>query len=181
MQRACRLTVMFLALGRGVATAASSSTTVLVKQLTLEAADAMANAALAEASLRKFKNLSVCVVDLSGRELIVKAHPNCPRLIPELARAKAGAAIGMHASSRALRDKYLPDKAAQLLATTVVGAAAGSEFIAVPGGVLCRDADGDVVGAIGVSGASADEDEHCAIAGVEAVGLSPEPVQSQID
>ncbi len=46
---------------------------------------------------------------------------------------------------------------------TTVGTANDVPFVAVPGGVLMRDADGDVVGAIGVSGASADEDEHCGV------------------
>ncbi len=51
-------------------------------------------------------------------------------------------------------------------------------FIAVPGGVLCRDVNKLVVGAIGVSGASADEDEHCALAGAHKNGLLTEPAQS---
>lgn len=55
-------------------------------------------------------------------------------------------------------------------------------FVAVPGGVLCRDEAGNVVGAIGVSGASADEDEHCAVVGARAVaGLVTEPSQSPLD
>ena len=47
--------------------------------------------------------------------------------------------------------------------------------------MLLRDAEGDVVGAIGVSGASADEDEHCAIAGAAAAGLNSEPTSSLLD
>jgi hypothetical protein len=45
---------------------------------------------------------------------------------------------------------------------------------------LGRDADGDVIGAIGVSGASADEDEHCAIVGAQSVGLVSEPAKSAL-
>ena len=52
-----------------------------------------------------------------------------------------------------------------------------------PGGVLLRDQmGGAVVGAIGVSGASADEDEHCALVGARAVaGFKTEPEESTID
>jgi uncharacterized protein GlcG (DUF336 family) len=32
-----------------------------------------------------------------------------------------------------------------------------------PGGVLMKDQEGNVIGAVGVSGASGDEDEYCAI------------------
>ena len=38
-----------------------------------------------------------------------------------------------------------------------------------------EDLDGDVVGAVGISGDTADNDEICAIAGVQAAGLTPDP------
>ena len=50
----------------------------------------------------------------------------------------------------------------------------------MPGGVVVLDDAKNVVGAIGVSGASADEDEHCAIVGARAVGLVTEPAQSPL-
>ena len=74
-------------------------------QLSLEAADAMASAAIAEAKTRKFKDISVFVVDATGRVLVSKPMLNCPPLIPEIAHGKAGAAVGTHSSSRALKDK----------------------------------------------------------------------------
>lgn len=152
------------------------------KQLTLEAADAMATAAISEARAKRFNDISVTVVDTSGRELVAKTQPGCPLLVPHLAKAKAGACVGTHSSSsRALKDKYLPDRQAQLLAMTTIGATQGERFAAVPGGVLCRDADGDVVCAIGVSGATADEDEHCAIIAAQSVGLVTEAVSSIVD
>ena len=61
-----------------------------------------------------------------------------------------------------------------------IGAAAGQAVASFPGGVLCRDGDMNVVGAIGVSGARSDEDEHCAILGAQAVGLVTEPAQSSL-
>ncbi len=44
-----------------------------------------------------------------------------------------------------------------------------------PAGVLIRDADGDIIGAGGISGDTADNDETCAIAGIEAAGLKADP------
>ena len=111
--------------------------TVTRKQLTLEAADAMASAAIREAKSRRFKDVSVSIVDATGRELVHKVQPDCPPLIPALARAKAGASIGTQSSSRALKDKYLPDRLAQLVAMGVISAATQPQnFIAVPGGVV---------------------------------------------
>lgn len=177
-----QLGCLYLAVGRGLASAAHLESAVLTtkKQLTLEAADIMANTALAEAKAKQFKDISVTVLDASGRILVSKTQPGCPRLVPALATAKAGAVIGTHANSRALKDKYLPDRMAQLLAMTTVSGNTGTDFAAVPGGILCRDAEGSVVAAIGVSGATADEDEHCGVVGAQAVGLVTEPAASAL-
>ena len=149
--------------------------------LTLEAADAMASAALAEAVRKDFNDVSVAVMDLGGRVLVSKTMTGCPRLIPTLALGKAGAAVGTHSSSRALKEKSVPDRTPQLLAMTTAGFATTQPFCAVPGGVLCRDATtGAVVGAVGVSGASADEDEHCAVVGAQAAGFATEPACSAL-
>ena len=148
--------------------------------LSLEAADAMATAAVAEAKEKQFKDISVFVVDASGRVLVSKTMINCPPLIPQMAHAKAGAAIGTHSSSRSLKDKYVPDRTPQLLAMTTLSIANSQPFVAVPGGVLCRDGANNVLGAVGVSGASADEDEHCAVVAAQAVGLVTEPASSPL-
>ena len=149
--------------------------------LTLEAADAMATACIAEAIARNFKDISVFVVDYHGRVVVSKTQLGCPRLIPSIALGKAGAAIGTHSSSRALKDKYtLTDRTPQLIAMTTISDSNKLPFIAVPGGVLCRDQSGNVVGAIGVSGASADEDEHCAVTGAQSVGFVTEPARTPL-
>ena len=54
-------------------------------------------------------------------------------------------------------------------------AASGGRIVPVPGGVLIRDKDGDIIGACGISGDTADNDEICAIAGIEAAGLKADP------
>ena len=153
--------------------------------LTLEAADEMANVALREVSANGFRPVSVCVLDVSGRTLVSKTMVACATLAPDLAQAKARTCVGFHISSRAFRDAYvnsegLGPKMPQALAMGAVGAAVGQPVASFPGGVLCRDASNNVVGAIGVSGAASDEDEHCAILGAQAVGLVTEPAQSRL-
>ena len=74
----------------------------------------------------------------------------------------------------------MPDRTPQLLAMTSLSSASNVPFIAVPGGVLFRDASKNILGAIGVSGASADEDEHCAIVGAQSVGVVTEPAKSAL-
>ncbi len=39
-------------------------------------------------------------------------------------------------------------------------------LVALPGGVIVRDADGHILGAVGVSGDVSEPDEVCAVAGV---------------
>ena len=148
--------------------------------LTLEAADVMANAAVDEARGSGFKDIAVFVVDASGRTIVSKTMLGCPSLPAKLAHAKAMGAVTTHSSSRALKEKYVPERTPQLIAMTVVGTACQLPLAAVPGGVLCRDSSGNVVGAVGVSGASADEDEHCALVAAQAVGLVTEPRESKL-
>ena len=47
-------------------------------------------------------------------------------------------------------------------------------ILPVPGGVLIRNSHGMLIGAIGISGDTSDNDELCAVAGIEAVGLTPD-------
>jgi uncharacterized protein GlcG (DUF336 family) len=50
----------------------------------------------------------------------------------------------------------------------------GGKVVPVPGGVLVRDKRGAIIGAVGVTGDSSDNDVIAAVAGIEAVGLTPE-------
>ena len=51
----------------------------------------------------------------------------------------------------------------------------GGRVVPVPGGVLIRDAQNAIVGAVGISGDTSDNDEACAVAGIEAAGFVAEP------
>ena len=44
-------------------------------------------------------------------------------------------------------------------------------MVPVPGGVLVKDKDGNILGAVGVTGDISDSDEICAVAGIEAAGF----------
>jgi len=58
---------------------------------------------------------------------------------------------------------------------TMLAAASGGRMVTNPGGVLIKDANGNVLGACGISGDTSDKDEMCALAGIEAAGLKPDP------
>ena len=58
---------------------------------------------------------------------------------------------------------------------TALSVASQGRMIPSPGGVLITGIDGDVVGAVGISGDTGDNDEICAFAGIKAAGLSAVP------
>ena len=171
---------------RAAAPAASSALIPGPPVLTLEAADMMSNVALEQATTRGFNPISVCVLDASGRILVQKTMIKAGLLSSDYAQAKAMVCIGLQCSSRELRDKYINahdgigPKMPQALGMSIAGAAGGKAIAAFPGGVVCRDAAGNIVCAIGVSGAASDEDEHCSITAAKSVGLVTDPAQSQL-
>lgn len=121
--------------------------------LTLEAADTMANAAINEARTRGFKDISVHVLDATGRTVVSKCMLGCPTLRHKLAHAKAMLCVSTHSSSRAVKDKYVPERTPQLLAMTIVGTDCATPIAAVPGGVLCRADGGGVLQTLEADGA----------------------------
>ena len=152
--------------------------------LTLEAAERMATKTLEEARRLSLNPVAVAVVDLAGDIVVQKREDNVGgRLIGPNAVAKAISCTHLHSSTRALKDKYAESRPTQLGSMSAIGQnATGMPLAPFPGGVLLREnPGGSVVGAIGVSGASADEDEHVALAGARAVGFTTEPEESAID
>jgi uncharacterized protein GlcG (DUF336 family) len=89
----------------------------------------------------------------------------------DIAFRKAWGALGMGLGSRTLSGRA-PKQPALF---TALAAVSDGRLVPVPAGVLIRDKDGDVIGAVGISGDTADNDEICAIAGVQAAGLTPDP------
>lgn len=131
------------------------------------------DAAFAQARAQDMDPLTAYVMDGGGNLIAAEREDGCAPLRLPVARGKAFAALGNGASSRTIgeRNELRP------AFLSSVAAASDGTFIPVPGGVLILDANNEVIGAVGVSGASSDEDEHVAIAGIEAagykVGLAP--------
>jgi len=87
-------------------------------------------------------------------------------LRPDIAHGKAWCALGMGFGSRELAER------ATKAPMFITALAAVSQGRMVPGGVLIRNADGDILGAVGISGDTSDKDETCAVAGIKAAGLT---------
>jgi uncharacterized protein GlcG (DUF336 family) len=136
--------------------------------LTLEKATAIVDSALAKARQMKIRPLCVAVLDDGGHLKALKREDGASILRPHIAVGKAWGAIGMGESSRHLGER-LKERPAFLGALSDM---TGGKVVPVPGGVLIMDGD-NIIGAAGASGGTAEEDEACAVAGIEAAGLKP--------
>ena len=141
--------------------------------LTLRTAQAIVRGALANARARSAKPLAVIVLDAGGHPVAFAREDRASLFRFDIARAKALGALGMGDDTRAIAERA---KANAVFYQSVT-AAVGGNIAFSPGGVLVRNAGGDVIGAVGISGDTGDCDEECAIAGLHAAGLRAGPGQ----
>jgi len=135
--------------------------------LTLEHANTIIRAALAKSKASGFNPMGVVVLDAAGDVKAYAREDGASMFRFDVARGKAWGAVGMGASSRALaeRAKDNPNFFVALAAT------AQGRFLPQPGAVVIKDAKGEVIGAVGASGGTGDEDELICIEGVRAAGF----------
>lgn len=135
--------------------------------LTLEQAQRIIAGALARSREQGFKPMGIAVVDEGGHLKAFARDDGASMFRFEIAQAKAWGAVGMGVSSRVLgqRAKDNPNFFVALAAT------AQGRFLPQTGAVLIRDGAGNLLGAVGASGGTGDEDELICAAGVEAAGL----------
>lgn len=138
--------------------------------LTLDQALTLAQATLAEGTARGFGPLCVAVLDPGGHALALLRDERASIGRPEIATAKAAGCLAMGFGGRELakRAEAVPHFFAALSDIFPKG------IVPVAGGVLIRDDEGTLLGAVGVSGDTSDNDEICALAGIAAAGLQAE-------
>jgi uncharacterized protein GlcG (DUF336 family) len=137
--------------------------------LTLDTARQIIAATRAAGRAQGLKPLSVAVLDAGGHLLAFEREDGSSTHRFQIAHGKAHGAIAMGVNSRQLNDMAV-DRPYFIAAAN---AAVGGAMVPVPGGVLVVDDDGAVVGAVGASGDTSDNDEAAILAGLEEVGLSP--------
>jgi uncharacterized protein GlcG (DUF336 family) len=135
--------------------------------LTLQQANQIIAAALAKSRESGYQPMGIAVLDASGNLKAFASEDGASMFRFDIARAKAWGAVGMGVSSRTLaqRAKDNPNFFVSLSATSE------GKFLPQPGAVVIRDAQGKLLGAVGASGGTGDEDEAICIAGVAAAGL----------
>jgi uncharacterized protein GlcG (DUF336 family) len=139
--------------------------------LTLAQASTIVDTALKKGRETSCAPLTVSVLDAGGHLVAFKREDRSGILRFDIAFGKAWGALGMGFGSRTLFER----SANTPMFFTALAAASGGRLVPNPGGVLIKDASGDILGAVGISGDTSDKDEACAIAGVEAAGLKADP------
>lgn len=135
----------------------------------LAAATTIIDAALARGRELECSPLTIAVLDAGGHLVALKREDRSGIMRPQIAVGKAWGALGMRLPSRDLarRAEHMPHFFGAL------NGAADGRLLPAAGGVLIRR-DGDVIGAVGVTGDTSDRDEDCAIAGIVAAGHEPD-------
>ena len=136
-------------------------------KLKLAHADTIINTGLTEARKLKLAPLAVAVLDAGGHVIAFKREDGAGIVRFDIAYGKAWGALGMGFGTREItaRAEKFPAFITSLYAISQ------GRAVPSPGGVLMLDEDGDVIGAVGISGDTGDNDELCALAGIVAAGF----------
>lgn len=135
--------------------------------LTLDHARTIVRATLDAGRTAGFKPLSVVVLDAGGHVKAFEREDGSSNRRFDIAYGKAHGAISLGMGSRALMARA--ESQAYFIAAAT--SAIGGSLVPVPGGVLVKDSSGAIIGAVGVSGDTSDNDEIAALAGIAAAGL----------
>ncbi|WP_084419811.1 GlcG/HbpS family heme-binding protein [Henriciella litoralis] len=135
--------------------------------LTLKQSEIITSTVLQEGRARELAPLCVIVLDAGGHLVNSKREDNSSVGRPQIAMGKASGCIGLGVGGRTLA-KMAADRPSFMLS---VSGAFVDGCVPVAGGVLIRDEKGAILGAVGVTGDTSDNDEACAIAGISAAGL----------
>ena len=139
-----------------------------MKPITYDQATHIIAAAMAHGRAQGFKPLGVAVLDPGGHLIAFGRADGASSLRAAIATAKASGALGLGISSRKIGEMAAerPTFVATLAGLNPAG------IVPAAGGVIVVDGTGAVLGAVGVTGDTSDNDELCALAGIAAAGLA---------
>jgi uncharacterized protein GlcG (DUF336 family) len=139
-----------------------------LESLTLAQAVAIGEKTVEAGRAAGYKPLTAAVLDKGGNLKVLVRDDGSDFLRPDIAIGKAWGALGMGMSSRAIAE--LASDRPQFAGA--LSTLAGGKLVPAAGGLLMRDPQGEVVGAVGVSGDVSDNDEECARLAIQSVGLT---------
>lgn len=136
--------------------------------ITLRKARKIVSTTLAKGREMGLKPLSVVVVDAGGHTIAFEREDGAAPGRYALAHGKANACVMMGLPGSAIHARA----ESQAYFVQAMNGLYGGDFVPVMGGVLVKDAKGNILGAVGVTGDTSENDAACATAGIEAAGLT---------
>lgn len=137
-------------------------------EITLRKAKTIISKTLAKGGEMELKPLSVVVLDAGGHLKAFERQDGASIGRFEIARGKAYGALALGIGSRSINARAEQ----QAYFVEALSAAFEGKIVPVPGGLLVRDRKGAVIGAVGVTGDTSDNDEAAGTAGIEAAGFT---------
>ena len=137
-------------------------------RLNLAQANALIEAVFAKGAALGLKPLTVAVLDPGGYLIAAQRQDTCSNMRVKLAQGKAAGALALGVPSRVIA-KMAEERPHFIAAVREMGEGG---MVPAGGGVIIADGAGTIVGAIGVTGDTSDNDEACAFAAIEAQGLT---------
>jgi len=129
--------------------------------------------ALSLARQASMSPLTLVVLDSGGHVKASASEDGSGTVRYQIAKGKAAASLGMGFGTRQFHNLIRQGVLPEMFANTINGANNG-EFIPLPGGVLIYEGQ-RIIGAMGISGASSDQDEKIAVASIKSQGLLASP------
>lgn len=142
--------------------------------LTLEQALTITDGTFQAAIQSSSAPLTVAILDSGGKLISLQRQDGSSMLRPDIAIAKAWGALALGCSSR----KLAQDADNRPAFISAVNVLAHGNMVPVPGGLLIRDAQQNILGAVGVSGDLSDVDESCALGGIDHAELYSDELAS---
>jgi len=138
-----------------------------MQSLSLDQASRIIEAAIAARRASDMKPVTVAVLDAGGHLLAFQREDGSSIMRPQIAIGKAAGALALGVSSRKIADMAAERPAF----ISAVAELAPQGLVPAAGGVLIVDVNYRIVGAVGITGDTSDNDERCALAGIAATGL----------
>ncbi len=135
--------------------------------VTLAQAERIIDAAIERGVALNCRPLSVIVVEPGCKVKAFKKEDGASMIRFEMAFGKAYAALSLGRSSKLVRERAEEKP----IFVRYLIAASDDQLFAEGGGMLIRDDNGEVIGAVGVTGDTEDRDEELAVHGIHAAGL----------
>ena len=139
-----------------------------MKTLNLKIANQIIEATLAKARAMELPPIGCAVLDAGGHLKAFQSEDGLAFARIHVCQAKAWGSLGVGVDSDKIAERYVSGGPNPGF-INALNAMTGGKVIPLAGGVLIRNTEGDIVGAVGVSGAKPEEDEICARAGLDSV------------